>query len=155
MVLLPFAPIVLRHVLQITAFCSTSSLWNLNDSESHSPVCLELPFFLTGSIKTCMLSAVWQVKRFLVGRGGLMMHWQHVGGVTLLHADTLLMPWQFKLDGYHKAILTIIRGTTHNTSSIFNIWPTPTWDCTCKKQKALSSSLKFVTSKIVTCSHHL
>lgn len=48
------------------------------------------------------------------------------GGVTLLHADTLILPWQFKLDGYHKAILTIIRGTTHNTSSIFNISPTPT-----------------------------
>lgn len=57
------------------------------------------------------------------------MHSLDVGGKKThseLDANSSIFPWQFILDGYAKAILTITRGRIRNTSSIFDISPTTT-----------------------------
>lgn len=56
------------------------------------------------------------------------MHSLDVGERKLseLDANSSIFPWQFILDGYAKAILTITRGKIRNTSSIFDISPTAT-----------------------------
>lgn len=54
-----------------------------------------------------MLSAVCQVETFLVGSGGLMIHWMHgrkKKTPSKSHADSLVLPWQFII------VLTIVRG---------------------------------------------
>lgn len=43
-----------------------------------------------------------------------------------LNTFGLIFPWQFNLDDYDKAILTIANGKTPDTSSIFNISPKTT-----------------------------
>lgn len=56
-----------------------------------------------------------------------MMHLQRVGEKKTdseLHADSFILR-QFQLDVYVKTILTIVRGKTHDTSSIFNVSPYP------------------------------
>lgn len=73
-----------------------------------------------------MLSAVW-VANFLVGRGGLMVHLQHVGEKTSeLQANSLIFLCQFILDVYNKAILAVVREKTRDTPIIFDTSPTPT-----------------------------
>lgn len=58
------------------------------------------------------------------------MHSQRVGEKkkphSELHADSLIFPWQLILDGYNKAVLTIVCGKTRDTSSILDVSPTPT-----------------------------
>lgn len=49
------------------------------------------------------------------------MHLQHG-----LHAGSLMFPWQPVLNGYHKATLTIVRGKTRHTLSVFDISHTHT-----------------------------
>lgn len=50
-----------------------------------------------------------------------MMQSQRVGEKTELRADSLILPWPFILDGYDKAILTIIVGKICDTLSLFGI----------------------------------
>lgn len=56
------------------------------------------------------------------------MHLQHVGENkphSELHADSSILPWNFILDGYDKATLTVVHGKTCNISNIVYISPTP------------------------------